>query len=442
MSLRFHRGPGSSAGAPRPSAAVVTASLFCLLLGAAPAAAQTAGLGAWQNPDLGLVYALKFDLHDAERDPDGGRTWTTRGFDLSTAELSIGAEADPYGRLDFNALFFDEGAEIHELFFTLPHLPGGLKARGGQFLGSFGRWNRFHAHALPFVSEPRILHEYLDGHFLPQGLELSWLVPTDHYVEVYGGVFDAIDGHAHDSDPAGAGDAWGPDNPPPGCHYHDGELHCPDDPAAEAAYRALLDDPEAPVAPTGNRELSGLAWLGRVQTTVEAGLDWSLDLGASVLHQDAYRTSLRLPGTDYAKTTAGFDIAVFWNPPERNLHRGLDFGFEYVHNREQFEVEVEVEEESSWLQSQLSRDGYFAWFRYRLNRTWEFGATRETFAARRGADDDRTRTAGFLTYNLSHYQRLRLEYARDDRGAFADDVNHVILAFDGTIGFHTHGRQR
>jgi hypothetical protein len=410
----------------------------CLLAGAAPALAQVGGLGAWQNPDIGFVYDLKFDLHDAERDADGRRKWTTRGFDLSTAELSLGAEADPYGRIDFNAMFFEEGAEIHELFFTMPHLAGGLKARGGQFLGSFGRWSRFHSHALPFVSEPRLLHEYLGGHFMPQGLELSWLVPTNQYVEVYGGVFDAISGHAHDSDPASSGDGWGPDNPPPGCHYHGDELHCPDDPQAEAAYRALLEDPDAPLAPAGNRELSGLAWLGRVQTSVEAGLDWSLDVGASILHQDAYRTSRRFPGTDYAKTVAGFDLAVFWNPPERNLYRGLDFGVEYVRNQEQFEVL----DEENWVRREQSRDGTFTWFRYRLNRTWEFGATRETFAARQGADDDRTRTGGFLTYNISHYQRLRLEYVRDDRGAFADDVNHLVLQFDGTIGFHTHGRQR
>ena len=393
---------------------------------------SSAGLGAWQNPDIGFVYDLKFDYHNAED------TWTTRGFDLATAELSVGADIDPYARLDFNAQFMSDGAEIHELFFTMPTLPLGLKARGGQFLASFGRWSQFHTHFMPFVSEPRILHEYLDGHFMPQGLELSWLAPTDHYIEVYGGVFDHISGHSHDTDPTCSCAGYGPDNPPPGCHYHGDELHCPGDEEAEAYWNSVLGDDEGPVAPGTNRELGDLAFLGRVQTSIEAGLDWSFDLGASVVHQNSYRVSQRFAGVDYAKTTAGIDLAVFWNPISQNAYRGLDFGVEYLRNQEEFEVQGEED----WLKRQLTRDGFFTWARYRLNKTWELGGYHEQFAARDGADDDRTRSAGFLTYNISHYQRLRLEYVHDDRGSFADGVDQIILQFDGIIGFHTHGMQR
>ena len=77
---------------------ILTLALLAVL--GAPAAAQTnaAGLGAWQNPDIGFVYDLRMDFHDADRDADGSRRWTTRGFDLSTAELSIGADAlNPLG---------------------------------------------------------------------------------------------------------------------------------------------------------------------------------------------------------------------------------------------------------------------------------------------------------------------------------------------------------
>lgn len=417
---------------------LIVAALLSVAWGSVSLAQQSGGQGSWQNPDIGLVYDLKFDYHNAERDADGSRLWTTRGFDLATAELSLGAEVDHYGRIDFNAMFFSEGAEIHELYFTMPTLPLGLKARGGQFLASFGRWSQFHSHSMPFVSEPRILHEYLGGHFLPQGLELSWLVPGDHYIEVFGGAFNEISGHSHDTDPFSSSAGYGPDNPPPGCHYHDGELHCPDDPDAEAAYRASLDDPDAPVELGPNRELSDLAFLGRVQTSVEAGLDWSIDVGASLIHQDSYRTSQRFVGTDYAKTTGGFDVTVFWNPVQMNAYRGLDFGVEYLRNQE----ESEVLEEENWLKRQQSRDGYFIWARYRLNRTWELGGYYENFAAREGPEDIRTRSAGFLTYNISHYQRLRLEFVHDDRGDFEDSVDQVILQFDGIIGYHTHGRQR
>ncbi len=426
---------------------IIMAALLGLALAASGAWAQqgggsgsggyiSGGLGAWQNPDIGFVYDLKFDYHNADRN------WTTRGFELATAELSLGSEIDHFGRMDFNARFMSDGAEIHELFFTMPSLPLGLKARGGQFLATFGRWSRFHTHFMPFISEPRIMHEYLGGHFMPQGLELSWLAPTDHYIEVFGGVFDGINGHSHDTDPTCSCAGYGPDNPPPGCHYHGDELHCPGDEEAEAYWRALLDDPDAPTEPGTNRELGDLAFMGRVQTSFEAGLDWSMDVGASLVHQNTYRVSQRFDGVDYAKTTGGVDVTVFWNPATRNAYRGLDFGVEYLRNQQEYEVLGEADGQEVWLKRQLSRDGFFTWARFRVNRTWEVGSYFEKFAAAQGADDDRTRTAGFLTYNISHYQRLRLEYVHDDRGGFEDSVDQVIIQFDGIIGYHTHGRQR
>ena len=116
---------------------IIMAALLGLALAASGAWAQqgggsgsggyiSGGLGAWQNPDIGFVYDLKFDYHNADRN------WTTRGFELATAELSLGSEIDHFGRMDFNARFMSDGAEIHELFFTMPSLPLGLKARAGS----------------------------------------------------------------------------------------------------------------------------------------------------------------------------------------------------------------------------------------------------------------------------------------------------------------------
>ncbi len=408
-----------------------------LLLSFSGALAQQGGLGAWQNPDIGFVYDFKFDMHNAERDENGEEKWTTRGFNISTAELNVGAELDPYARIDFNAMFFSDGAEIHELFVTRHSLPLSLKARAGQFLASFGRWSQFHSHSMPFASEPRIIHEYLGGHLMPTGLELSWLAPTDHYIEAYGGVFNGISGHSHDTDPASSAAAYGPDNPPPGCHYHGDELHCPDSAEDEEYYRSMLDDPDGPLAPGTNKGLADLAWLGRLQTSFEMGLDWSVDLGASLIYQERFRSSQRFEGTDYNKTTGGIDCTVFWNPVEQNLYRGLDFGVEYMQNRQQDEVLAE----DQWLKRTYVRDGAFTWARYRLNRTWDFGTYYENFEPVEGSGS-RSRVGGFLTWNVSHYQKIRLEYVHDDRGLYEDSVDQVILQFDGVIGFHTHGRQR
>ncbi len=413
------------------------------LAGSAPAqssagAAAAGGLGAWMNPDIGFVYDLKVDLHDAERDQNGDALWTTRGFRLSTAELSIGADVDPHGRIDFNGMFSETGAEIHELFFVFPALPLSLKLKGGHYLANFGRWSQFHSHAMPFSSEPRILHEYFEGHLAPTGLELSWLVPLAHYVEVTGGVYNSIAGHSHDTDPASAGAAWGPDNPPPGCHFHGDEIHCPNDPEMEEEYYATLDDPEAPTRDKTNRELKDLAYLGRLNSSLELGLSWSIDVGGSVVHQPRYSYSQRFPGESYAKTTYGADMTVFWNQPEKNLYTGLDFGLELLVNDEQFEIL----EDGVYERQGLRRSGFFAYGRYRLNRTWAGGVFGESFEPRQGSKTMQERFGTFLTYNISHFQSVRLEYSHYKKVPDDEPLSMFVLQFDGVIGYHTHGRQR
>lgn len=409
---------------------------------AAPPALNAAGagspLGAWMNPDIGFVYDLKLDLHDALRDEQGDPQWATRGFALSTAEVSIGADVDPYGRIDFNAMFSETGAEVHELFFDFPALPWNLALRGGHFLAEFGRWSRFHTHAMPFVSEPRILHEYIEGHFAPTGLELSWLAPGSHYLEVTGGIYNAITGHSHDSDPVGEEADWGPDNPPSGCHFHGDEIHCPGHPELEAAYEEAVTDPEAPTRARANRRLEDLAFLGRVGSSLEAGLSWSVDLGASIVHQSGFAQSQRFEGETYAKTVYGADLTLFWNPPEMNLYRGAELGVELLVNDEA----QEVQEDDVYLRRTLQRSGLFAYGRYRLNRTWSGGLFGETFEPSTGSADRRERYGAFLSCNISHFQSLKLEASRYERIPGEDPLHVLVLQYDGVIGYHTHGRQR
>jgi len=401
-------------------------------------ATSTGALGAWMNPDIGFVYDLKTDLHDAERDEAGDALWTTRGFELSTAELSVGAPVDPYGRIDVNVMFSETGAEIHELFFHFPALPGNLAVKGGHFLADFGRWSQFHSHAMPFSSEPRILHEYLGGHLAPTGLELAYLVPLAHFIELTGGLYNAIEGHSHDTDPTAAGAAWGPSNPPPGCHFHGDEIHCPGDPELEDAYLASQTDPEAPTLSKTNREWKDLAYLGRVASSLELGLSWSIDFGASVIHQDRYSHSQRFPGESYAKTTFGADVTVFWTPPEQNLYRGLDVGIEFLTNDQQYETH----DDEQYLRRTFTRSGAFAYARYRASRSWSGGIFGESFQPSRGSAERRKRFGAFATYNISHFQYVRLEFSRDERVPDEDAVHRFVLQYDGVIGYHTHGRQR
>jgi hypothetical protein len=269
-------------------------------------------------------------------------------------------------------------------------------------------------------------------------VELSWLVPLPHFLEITGGVYDGITGHTHDTDPAAADAAWGPDNPPPGCHFHGDEIHCPDNPELEAEYWAAVGDPDGPVRGRTNLGAGDLAWLGRVKSSLELGLDWSVDLGTSVIHQPRFKRSQRFPGETYEKTVFGADLTVFRNVPEQNLYRGLDFGVEFLANREEFEVE----HEGTYYRDRLTRAGLFGHARYRWSRRWEFGAFGETFAPRLGRDDNRKRYGGFLTWRPSHFQAVTLEVTRYETCPDEDALHQLVIQYDGTIGYHTHGSQR
>jgi hypothetical protein len=396
------------------------------------------GLGAWQNPDIGFVYDLKWDLHDAERNENGDREWSTRGFGISSAELSVGADLDPYARLDFNAFFSESGAEIHELFFLFPALPLNLKAKGGQYLTNFGRWNQFHTHSMPFSSEPRILNEYFEGHLLLTGLELSWLLPVSRYMEIGGGVYNRMQGHTHDVLPAAGGSGWSQDNPPPGCHFHGDEIHCPDNPELEQEYMETVGDPDAPLRSKTNKGLEDFAYALRAKTSVDMGLSWSADIGVSGIHQQHYKHSQRIPGQTYSKTNYGADVTFFWTPPEANLYRNMDFGFEYFANDEEYEV---VRDDTIYRQTRV-RDGFFGYARMRVNRRWQFGAFGELFDSSTAVKKKRRRYGGFLTLNISHYQYVTLEVSRYERSPEDDPLHMIVLQYDGVIGYHTHGSQR
>ena len=190
-------------------------------------------IGAWQNPNLGFAFDAVTDISDVEEDQ-----WTTMGLNIRSAEVDVNANIDPFGELHGNFNFSEDGSALHEGYFLLPALPGNLKLKGGKMLANFGRWNQFHTHAMPFVSEPRLYMEYFGGHFSPKGVELSWLAPIPHYLEMTFSVYEKIEGHSHDEDPVPKGYESAADRiaaelgySKHGTHYHtpEGSIVWPED---------------------------------------------------------------------------------------------------------------------------------------------------------------------------------------------------------------------
>jgi hypothetical protein len=425
------------AAAPAPLL-LCTAMLWTAAAGQSPDGARPPA--SWQNPNLGVVADVVADAHDAA----GPGSWRTEGLRVRAVEIDVSSNIDPHASLHVNVYVAAEVVELHEAYALFPYLPGGLKLKAGQMLPNFGRWSRFHGHFMPFAGEPRILHEYAGGGLLQTGAELSWLLPMNHFAEASLGIYNRIEGHSHDPDPPGAGGGLAAFAASLGCVPHGGHWDCPggetlydDDLAALAGGDGM--DPQTRFS---GRKLSELAYGARANTSLEFGPDWSLDAGTSAMFQPGHARSRRLHGKSYSKALLGADLTFFWHPLDRARYRGLDFGVEALLNVEESD---EALDSATTREFRASRGGAFAHARWRHDARWHFGGFAEAFQSWSGASGDRylkRRAGAFVTFNLTHYQYLRLEASRYEIGKDLDPIHRIMLQYDAVIGHHTHGVKR
>lgn len=108
-----------------------------------------------------------------------------RSFNLGESELTLSANIDPQfsGKLTF-ALAPDNSVGVEEAFFQTQGLSNGLNLRGGRFLSTLGYLNNIHAHAWDFVDAPLVYQAFFGGQYKTDGVQLSWLAPTDRFFEL------------------------------------------------------------------------------------------------------------------------------------------------------------------------------------------------------------------------------------------------------------------
>ena len=180
--------------------------------GAAPASGQ----GLWQsfNPDISIIADMLGQYTDHENDDDR----PDDEFIFRELEMNFSGVLDPFARADVvvaihkefeheedehgeeehehesprsHAHSHDYVIDIEEAYLTTLSLPHGLQARVGRMKERFGKVNPVHLHALPWVDYPLVIKNYLgDEGLIGDGAEISWLAPTDHYLELVYEVFN------------------------------------------------------------------------------------------------------------------------------------------------------------------------------------------------------------------------------------------------------------
>ncbi len=394
---------------------------------------------AWENPDIGLTVDAVADANDATG------WWKSQGLSIRAAELIVSANIDPYAFLLSNILISQHGAELHEAFADFHSLPLNLKLRGGLMLANFGRWNRFHTHALPFVSEPRIYREYAGGMLALRGIELSWLVPVSHYIEITASVYNLLEGHTHDVDPQGNSQDLTADKIaemigaiPHGSHYDYKGLHIYNE---DDLYTiAGLPSPNDPIIYRGPRQPQDFAYGSRITSSLEFGTSLSVDFGTSVIYQRLWKESQRTENgfpRFYDKFLYGADIVFFWHPLSTNRYRNLQTGIEMLGSGETFEnLSPSPQIVKGW------RNGFTAHVDYMHSQKWHLGFFGSLFQSNDLNRKTKKHAGGYVTFTISHYQYLRFEYSYYKYPAILDGINRIMLQYDASIGYHTHGRQR
>lgn len=163
-----------------------------------PAASNvTAVTGASSfNPAVSLVlqgtassYSLDPDEWALEGFQTGGEAGLLpEGLSLRESELVLSANVDNWFYAQFTLGMHEEDGstevEVEEAFVDTLSLPANLGLRMGRFYAETGYNNLHHSHTWDFVDAPLVGQAFLGKQYKDDGLRLSWLAPTDLYLEL------------------------------------------------------------------------------------------------------------------------------------------------------------------------------------------------------------------------------------------------------------------
>jgi hypothetical protein len=385
---------------------------------APPQAASYGGAGAptarlspvnADNPAISFVVdtALQTNTHG-----DGGV-----GFSLLSGELFISAPIDPFvrGYASINGTS-DEGFDVEEAALVTTALPWNLTVKGGRFFSDVGRFSHWHNEALPFVDRPPSIDRLIGGESRSEGVELSWLAPIEHFVQITGGVYNSI-GEQEGAEPVSS--------------------------------------------VFGRRSFSELTWLIRPQTYFDLTDTLNVEVGGTYFGVPQRRD----------RNLYGVDVTVRHQPGTSEFYQGTTFGVEWMWNDEKFadqrprfdtagapllvDPSVAFDPSSNpqvFGDGRFYRQGGYAYFESFFGRRFSAGMrfdyseapsddvdVESLYTAPLSPNADRIRTySAFVTYLPSEFQRLRLQLDQIVAQGQKND-QRVTLQWTAFLGSHSHG---
>ncbi|CAA6825802.1 MAG: Zinc-regulated TonB-dependent outer membrane receptor [uncultured Sulfurovum sp.] len=379
-------------------------------------------------PDISLIGDLSYvdrkndtthtnmpGLTHAEHGDDDGHSHNALngddGFNLNYAELVLQSTVDPY--VDMTAVFHltDSDFEIEELYANSRGLPNGLGLKVGKFFSNFGRLNAQHHHVWNFADQPLVNNAFLGEHGLNEkGLALNWLAPTPFYLDL--GV-EVLKGSNEYS-------------------FGDAAITLTEDVGVAKVSAPNLKVAYAKVG----ADVGDVAVLGGLSY---ADGDARLNHLTDEEDPHAFAGSSKIYGADLTlKKPLGAYSDLTWTT--EYMKRELD-GTQYAPNtaKDAWASQVALSKEQS---------GYYSSLIYKMDKDWRMGLRYDDILSNdvvangtnKNLSDDMNRYSAMVEYNFSEFNRLRLQYNKDNSKFNEDGAkiknDEIMLQLNMAIGSH------
>ncbi|MEW8139515.1 MAG: hypothetical protein AB2536_19355 [Candidatus Thiodiazotropha endolucinida] len=369
------------------------------------------------NPDISLILDGRFGAFDNESDYElpgfmlGGEAGRgEEGFHLGHNELAISANVDNlfYGKLTA-AIADHEGdteVELEEAFIETVALGNGLKIKAGRFFSAIGYLNQQHGHTWDFADAPLVYRGLFGNQLIDDGLQVSWVAPTDIYLQLGGELL--------------RGERF-----PAGGASNDGK-------GAGTLFAKIGGD----MGESHAWQLGLSHWRAEVEDRTSGGH-----------HHEGEAEEVPTYSGD-SKVT-GIDFVWKWAPLGNASERNFKLQGEYFIRDEEGDVIMDDGSESPESTTyDGDQEGWYLQGIYQFMPRWRVGLRYDRLDSdNKGSDEEVLAEAGLdneghkperITlmgdYSHSEFSRLRLQYARDDSYEDADDI--LMLQFVMSLGPH------
>jgi hypothetical protein len=390
---------------------------------AAPAPAGAVSNTAF-NPAISLILEGRYAAF--QRDPAEyrllgfplqGEALGEEGFSLGHSELILSANVDDlfYGQLT-TALHAHEGEteiELEEAFIQSLSLGHGLTAKAGRFFSGLGYINSQHPHAWDFADAPLIYRGLFGDQYNDDGLQLTWLAPTDFYVLMGGEALRG--GHYPAQESSGVG-----------------------------AYTLF--------AKTGGDVGDSHSWQAGLSYLAANGME-GRDFGTSHDHEEG--EAINFSGDS---RTVGLDFIWKWAPHGNPKTTNAKLQFEYFERREDGELAWWLDYPPLTTQYDGKQRGFYVQGVYQFMPQWRVGARYDWLKASNSGVSDRMegedwisgeilehaslaseghspqRYSLMLDWSNSEYSRIRLQFNRDE--SMPESDNQFYIQYLMSLGAH------